>query len=335
MSPQWESQELLQPITDEQPCGENVEYTLLPTLSDFKVFGKDQPIDPPPEWDAIRALSLEALRKSKDIRLLAYLGTALLRSDGLRAFVGTLDIASQWLQTYWAGVYPLIDDGDAVERKNALNYFADKMAVLDGLRRAPLVVSPQHGRFSLRDLDIAAGLMQPTGDEERPDERRIDAAFDDMPLEQLQGLQESAATAIKALKAIADTMSTEGGADAEPDFDELSALLVRLDKLLRARLAVRVEAAAAAAGGAEGAAAGTGVAMAGVGAIRSRQDAIRALDAVSKFFTANEPSSPVPMLIERAKRLVSKNFLEVLADIAPDAVPQARSAGGLAQETSE
>ena len=57
-----------------------------------------------------------------------------------------------------------------------------------------------------------------------------------------------------------------------------------------------------------------------VGAIRSRQDAIRALDAVAEFFRRNEPSSPVPLFLERAKRLVSKSFLEVLADIAPEAL---------------
>ena len=60
--------------------------------------------------------------------------------------------------------------------------------------------------------------------------------------------------------------------------------------------------------------------MIAVGAIASRQDAIRALDAVAEFFRRNEPSSPVPLFVDRAKRLVSKNFLEVLADIAPDAV---------------
>ena len=68
-----------------------------------------------------------------------------------------------------------------------------------------------------------------------------------------------------------------------------------------------------------------------VGAIRSRQDAIRALDAVAQFFRQHEPSSPIPLFLERAKRLVSKDFLEVLADIAPEAIPQARAAGGLKQ----
>jgi len=53
------------------------------------------------------------------------------------------------------------------------------------------------------------------------------------------------------------------------------------------------------------------------------------LDAVADFFRHNEPSSPVPLLLDRAKRLVSKDFLEVLADIAPEALGVARAAGGL------
>jgi type VI secretion system protein ImpA len=333
MSPQWESQELLQPITDEQPCGENLEDTpLLASFDAFRVFGKATPLEPAPEWGVIRARALEALGKSKDIRLLAYLGTAMLRTDGLPAFTETLRIASSWLQTHWAGTYPLIDE-DAILRRNALNYFADPMAVLDGVRRQPLVASRQHGTFSLRDIDIASGVMQPVDGEARPDQRNIDAAFAEMPLEQLQQLQEAVAGGVDALKSINATMSSEGGPDAQPGFEPLSTQLTRIDRVLRAQLATRVGT------GTEESPAGPGgngqpVAAGAVGAIRSRQDAIRALDAVSEFFRANEPSSPVPLLIERAKRLVSKNFLEVLADIAPDALGQARTAAGVQEESS-
>src|SRR5690242_21313615 len=38
------------------------------------------------------------------------------------------------------------------------------------------------------------------------------------------------------------------------------------------------------------------------------------------FRSASEPSSPIPLLLERAKRLVAKDFLEVLAELAPDAL---------------
>jgi type VI secretion system protein ImpA len=50
---------------------------------------------------------------------------------------------------------------------------------------------------------------------------------------------------------------------------------------------------------------------------------------VAAFFRKSEPSSPVPLFIERAKRLVAKDFLEVLADVAPDAVSQAKAASGI------
>ena len=335
MSPQWESQELLQPITADQPCGENLEDTaLLASFDAFRLFGKSTPLDPPPEWGVIRMRAMEALGKSKDIRLLAYLGTAMLRIDGLPAFAETLKVASQWLEMYWAGTYPLIDE-DAILRRNALNYFADPMAVVDGLRRLPLVASRQHGTFSLRDIDIATGQMQPTDGEARPDERRIEAAFEEMPLEQLQALHASVSGGLEALKRIETAMASEGGPEAQPGFEPLTAQLVKIDRVLRPRVAARTGAAGATdTGHAEGPSGNGQPATVAVGAIRSRQDAIRALDAVAEYFKANEPSSPVPLLIDRAKRLVSKNFLEVLADIAPDAVPQARSAGGLSHEES-
>ncbi len=323
-----ESQELLAPISDDQPCGENLEDTaLLASFDAFRLFGQATPLDPAPEWDLVRSRAEEALRRSKDIRLLAHLGAALLRIDGLTGFARTVQVAAGWLDAYWAATYPVVDE-DAILRRNALNYFADPMAVIDGLRRLPLVASRQHGTFSLRDIDLATGQQPPAEGEARLDERRIDAAFAEMPLERLQELHGAVAGTIDALKRIEGTMSAEGGPEAVPAFEPLAAQLVKIDRVLRTRLAARVGAdgdGASAAGPAPGAA----VAAVSVGAIGSRHDAIRALDAVAEYFRQNEPSSPIPLFLERAKRLVSKSFLEVLADIAPDALAQARMAGGV------
>src|SRR5437868_4583757 len=163
MSARWEGEEaLLQPITPEQPCGDNLEDTeLLASFDSYRVFGQSRSLDaieekgekgekgpPLPDWAAIRARSVEALAKSKDLRLLAHLAAALLRTDGVPAFAATLNVAMQWLETYWAQVYPLVDE-DAILRRNALNNFADPMAMVDRLRRTALVSSRQHGKFSL------------------------------------------------------------------------------------------------------------------------------------------------------------------------------------------
>ena len=131
-----------------------------------------------------------------------------------------------------------------------------------------------------------------------------------------------------ALNSIDARMRGEGGPEVAPDFGPLSTQFAKLTKICRDELARRSGGSGAAA---VGASEGGGTETAGFtgGAVMSRQDAVRALDAVADYFRRNEPSSPIPLLIERAKRLVAKDFLEVLADIAPDAVPVARSAGGL------
>jgi type VI secretion system protein ImpA len=356
MSAVWDDKALLEPISAEHPCGQNLDEApvlpgaqtaVLSELDALRLFGQarspEAPPDPeeseresakvrpPIEWDRIRNAALEGLSGSKDLRLLAYLGTALLRTDGLAGFGRTITIASQWLETYWPQVYPLLDEGDAMARRNALNCFADPMAVVDRVWRLPLVASRQHGRFSLRDIDIANGVVSPGATEARPDERAIQDAFKEIPTEELTALEQSVVAAVAALNSIDSRLRGEGGPDVAPDFGPLSTQFAKLNRIFKEQLASRADAAGPAGADVPGEAGGATAAFAG-GAIRSRQDAIRALDSVADFFRRNEPSSPIPLFVDRAKRLVSKDFLEVLADIVPDAVLTARSAGGLKPE---
>ncbi len=71
-----------------------------------------------------------------------------------------------------------------------------------------------------------------------------------------------------------------------------------------------------------------------VGAITSRQDVLRALDAVMSYYHRHEPSSLVPVIAARAKRLVSMSFLEALAEIAPEALEPAKRAAGVREQSS-
>ena len=98
MSTPYVEDALVQPIAPDRPCGEDLEDTpLLASFDAFRVFGQSAPHDPVPEWSTIASRATEALCKSKDLRLLAYLGSAVLRTDGLPAFAETLTIASAWL----------------------------------------------------------------------------------------------------------------------------------------------------------------------------------------------------------------------------------------------
>jgi type VI secretion system protein ImpA len=150
-----------------------------------------------------------------------------------------------------------------------------------------------------------------------------------MSIDDLRALRAAVSDAEGALRAIDEKVRSEAGIEAAPEFEPLLALLKQLGAALQVRLASHPAASPADAGAAaDGDAAAAGGAIA-VGAIKSRQDAIRALDAAAEFFRRNEPSSPVPMLVDRAKRLVAKDFLEVLADVAPEALASAKAAGGI------
>jgi type VI secretion system protein ImpA len=344
MAARWDGQALREPISAEQPCGQNLDdTTVLSAFDSLRLFGQTRSPEAPPdadegdkslakarpalEWDRIRADALDGLSKSKDLRLLAYLGAAVLRTDGLPAFAIVLSTASHWLEAYWPAVYPLLDE-DAIARRNALNCLADPMAVVDRVWRLPLIDSRQHGRISLRDIDISRGQASAGPAEEKADPAALRDAFAAIALEDLTTLERCVADGVAALNSIDARMRGEGGPDVAPDFAALSTHFAKVAKLCRDELAARSGAGAAAGGaGAEGG----GMETSGFtgGALASRQDAIRALDAVADYFRRNEPSSPIPLLIDRAKRLVAKDFLEVLADIAPDAVAVARSAGGL------
>ena len=349
MSTYWNGQDLVSPVTADEPCGKNLEDSeTLASLDAYQIFGQTtlEPVKPedgepvrrearksdrPPNWGQIRDEALAALQASKDLRLLAHLGAATLRVEGIPAFAQTLTVASSWLESYWANVYPLVDE-DAIFRQNALNCFADPVAVIDGLRRAPLVSSRQHGRFSVRDLDIVAGQVTPGESEPRPDQAQIDAAFGATPIDELKLLRESINGALTAIGSIDGAMRNAAGTEVAPNFEGLSAQFKRMAAIVRTQLAAHPNGGGAAEEGGEAATDAAGPTVVAVGAIKSRQDAIRAMDAAAEFFRRNEPSSPIPLFLDRAKRLVAKDFLEVLADIAPDAVPQAKSAGGLRDE---
>lgn len=333
---------LKEPLSGTSPCGEYLEDTQAMAAFDaYRVFGQTtgSPDDrkdadgkaTPPDWREIRQRSLDTLGQSKDFRLLAHLAASAIRLEGLQSFVSLLDVAATWIEQYWDGVYPPVDD-DAIFRRNALNGFADRFAMVDPLRRLALVAHPQLGKVSLRDIESAA---------DADGQSQVAAVFASVSVEQLQALQQQARLGLAALKRIEERMRDAGGSDMEPDFGALNStdssrgpagLLLQIDRLTAQQLGARGEGEGPVQEQEEGGSTGAGTSVA-VGSIRTRQDAVRALDAVAAWFRQNEPSSPVPLFVDRAKRLVSMSFLDILEDVAPGGVSEARTAGGIKSDS--
>jgi type VI secretion system protein ImpA len=347
-----DSQALLRPISEESPCGQDLDEA--PDSGKFlawRIFGSklrletrfERKLGPEIKWRDVRAAAEETLARSKDLRVLAHLAAAVVRLEGLESLVATLETASGWLAAYWDALYPRVTE-DAAARNSALSDFADPIAILDAVRRLPLVSVKQLGACSFRDLEVAAGKLQAEPDVTPPDAETIDALFAGASFQELEALEQLAARGKTALASIESRMAEATQREFIPDLSGLSDLLTRIAevnaKYLSPRRATQTtdgnsnlgeaQPGSGAAGGPRGASQAVTVA---VGAIASRQDAVKALEAVANFFERNEPSSPVPLFVERTKRLIAMDFIQLLEEIVPDAADHARAAAGIKKAT--
>jgi type VI secretion system protein ImpA len=69
--------------------------------------------------------------------------------------------------------------------------------------------------------------------------------------------------------------------------------------------------------------------------VNSRDDVIRLLDKICDYYSEHEPSSPVPLLLNRAKRVAKMSFLELLRELAPSGLDQAEALGGSSGASNE
>lgn len=57
---------------------------------------------------------------------------------------------------------------------------------------------------------------------------------------------------------------------------------------------------------------------------RNRADVQTALDAIVRYYTEHEPTSPVPLMLQRVRQWVDMDFYRLVKEIAPDSASEAR-----------
>lgn len=340
---------LLQSKGDDSPSGENLEYD--PLFTEMELVG--QPGEETqigdtvtaaedPDYRELAEKSLAVLEKSHDLRAAIFLADAILHTEGLTGFAEVTTYIRGCLEQFWDSCHPELDeedDDDPTMRINAIQGLSGQPDGLGGpspvyrsVRRASLTDSRNFGRLSLRVIEIAEGKMvAPAGMDNIPDTATVSAAFQDTDDDHLVALMEAAKTAeenIRAISAVFDEQTPGQG----PELDGLIKLLIQVKRRLAdysgAVVAETDDDApeeTSESGGARLAPAG-GMA---VGGINSPSDVSNALERVIEYYKRNEPSSPVPIIIERAKRLVNADFLTIMQDMAPQGIDNVHLIGGI------
>lgn len=330
-------EQFLSDLSADDPCGPDLEYdaaflelTRIAQGRPAQEMGGQVIPGEEPDWREVRSRATSLLGRSRDLRAATLLTRALLRTDGLEGFADGLALLTGLIERHWAGVHPRLDPDDGNDpaiRVNTLLVLADRDLTLAALRSLPLADSRRVGRYNLRDHEIATGAL-PTPAEGGADTATIDAAFLDMDVALLQATAEAAARALDQLKALEAALDAQAGS-ASADFTAARGTLRAMSLLLTQQLARRGVGEAADGEGAEmttGTDAGGGQS---VGGIRTREDVVRVLDQLCDWYQRTEPSSPVPLLLQRAKRLVTKNFVELMQDLSPGGMSELKTIAGL------
>lgn len=334
---------LLQDLSPE-PSGPDLEYDAAFTEAFRSAQGKPEQqmggvIVPgeEPHWGDVKRMASELAGRTRDVRVAVLLARALARTDGLPGLADGLGLIAGLIERQWDGVHPRLDpddNNDPTMRVNTIAALADRDTTVKGLREIPLASSRRVGRFSLRDWEVATGAVSlPEGQSAPADQSTVEAAFLDMDVAELQTSADGARAALENLARLDNGLSDKVGAGNSADLTLLKATLQTINHLLAGQLSRR----GIGEGAADGGTADVGGGMAGdgrsiTGAVNTREDVIRVLDLACDYFSRHEPSSPVPLLLQRAKRLVSKNFMEIMRDLAPNGVTEAETIAGLDRE---
>ena len=341
-------------LSEAAPAGENLEYDPDFGAMERAAQGKlETQFEPAvaPDWKEVESVASGLLDRTRDVRVMAYLATARLHRSGIPAFAEVLAQTRLLLETRWDTVQPQLDpedDNDPTSRSTALLRLADPIHVLRRLRDIPLATSPRTGPVTWREVALFQGATEPEPGQEKPTEAFIRGAFSEANPERQALLREAIDLALESAdgisSALMDIFSARGDSGSAPDFAPLLKLLTDFQKIFTqftplASAAAGPEAEDGAGGAAPPEAAGDidpGAPRAVRGAfdIRSitsigkRDDALYLLDLASAFFRTHEPSSPLPMLIDRALRLSAMGFMDILRDLAPDGLNQAQAVAG-------
>lgn len=293
-------------------------------------------VQPGSEPDARKVVAhAEAvLARSHDLRAAVLYGYAATRLRGLAGLAEATGFIRGCLEQYWDTCHPQLDaddDDDPTMRVNAVLGLAETETVLRAVRSAPLTDSPAFGRMSLTDIAIAAGeIPAPESMDNPPESAQVRAAFQDTPTEMLSDTLDAARAALADVEAI-DAVFAERTPGRGPELGPLTKLLRRAGAAL-AEVVGSPEPASQTdtSDDIDGPSDAPRPARAGAtGAIASSRDVEQAIDRIIAYYRENEPSSPVPMILARAKRLVGADFMTIVADMAPGGQDSVRMISGL------
>ncbi|MDR1362755.1 MAG: type VI secretion system ImpA family N-terminal domain-containing protein [Spirochaetaceae bacterium] len=340
--------ELSKPLADGGPAGQNIEYDPLylemdelaesvpdSYMGDSKIAGRG------PDWKTLRKNCLELWTRTRDLRIAVYLTITEAVTGGLQGFTEALRLPLFLVKELWDDFYPALDpaDGnDPLERLNILSMLSpppgsvnDPVMFIPRFRETRLIPSL---RYTLRDLLISLNEIEAPAD--TVDVKLLRAEFAGAPAAEIETLSALAKEAKALILELCDTINAKTSMGSL----DMSALNREIDHLIKFYDSYKTDdnkagENAAAENAPDADSAGLKRQFAGFPSqAASRAEALLFLKKGAEYFQTQEPNSPIPLLVNRALRFSTMNFIDLIEDIMPDALPRGRDILGIKSESS-
>ena len=317
---------LVAPLSEEAPSGPDLSYDSerqqIEVVFERQVGGTGGgEDDDPPDWRGVIALITAQAERTRDIWLPTYLMRAAANIGDFELVVEGAELFARLIEERWADVHPQLDEYGFIGRKTPCEPLTTIPDFLAPLGKVPLISHERMGKFSGNDFDLFA--EQGSSAEDYGRFRALIEATDVADLQLILDRFDALRDAIQRVDAVM-TANAEG--DTSTNFTPTYEQIAKLRRAVAANVpGAEVESQDAQGDGESGGTGGddshSGPGF--TGGINSRDDAVRAIGAISKYFERHEPSSPVPVLLRRAKEWISLDFMAILEDIAPGSVDEA------------
>jgi type VI secretion system ImpA family protein len=321
-------EELLAPVSEEAPTGEDLAYDAERGTIE-QAFDSSVSIDTTGEESAaaeidwrpiINMIEQQSLR-TKDVWLAVYLCRAGAKSGQLSLVESGAQYLAGLLERYWENVHPQLEEYGFQGRKGACESLGRRGEFLGPLERTPLLEHPRLGRFSGADFErFRAGAEAAEG------YGMFRAALADTPQDTLTEIVARLDAITSAIKRADAVLTANAGDDTGANFQPTYDLITQIKRAVQSfGSSPPADEAATAESSAEqvaGAPSGGGPRIAG--RVESREDVVKALDAIADYYRRREPTSPVPAALQRVREWVNLDFLAILEDIAPNSLEEAR-----------
>ena len=269
-------------------------------------------------WTDVKSNIEDLSAKTKDLRLaIAYARCGIALGDvdvieaGLAFIVGLLE-------DYWDVFHPRDEDGPDLEyRETCCQELVARGAFLLPFLKVAIV---DDGRNRITGEQISDVHENGAASQ---DHAMVLGVLGEWSSEAKSELLVKLASIVSSLEKMQSLFSENGGSYV-PNFDDLISGVkeVRAGYVSLAGLDVVEESVEGEGGNAVPS--GGGPTQSFSGKIQSRDDVVRALTEIENYYNLAEPGHPVKVALARMRSWVKKDFMEILKDIVPDSVDDAK-----------